>query len=191
MTHKNRTKRYQDCLRAGSISGLLLVTLAYATPVLAGDGPALSPAAQAAAQKLAAEPPVAPPGNQLRDDHSGRKESGVASIYAHAFDGRTMADGQRYEPQGTAAASKTLPLGTVAKVTNLQTGQSTEVTIKDRGPFVDGRVVDLSPHTATAIGLSREQGVTPVIVAPVSVPQTDGSVKAGAGAAAATVADQQ
>ncbi|MEP7056938.1 MAG: septal ring lytic transglycosylase RlpA family protein [Caldimonas sp.] len=90
-----------------------------------------------------------------------------------------MADGQRMDPHDDNAASKTLPLGTTAKVTNLETGQSATVTIQDRGPYVKGRIVDLSPSTAGKIGITKGEGVAKVEVAPIAVPQPDGSVKAG------------
>ena len=115
-------------------------------------------------------------------DHSGRKQVGEASFYAREFGGRPMADGSPMDPQGDNAASKTLPLGTTARVTNLDTGRSAIVTIQDRGPFVDGRIVDLSPGTARQIGLSREEGVATVEVAPIAVPQPDGSIRRGDGA---------
>jgi rare lipoprotein A len=112
-------------------------------------------------------------------DRSGRKRIGNASFYAKSFAGRTMADGTRMDPQGANAASRTLPLGTTAKVTNLETGQSAIVTIQDRGPYAKSRIVDLSPSTAQKIGISKAQGVAKVEVAPISVPQLDGSIKAG------------
>lgn len=115
-------------------------------------------------------------------DRSGRPQLGKASIYAHRFAGRKMADGHRMNPRGGNAASLTLPLGTVAKVTNLQTGKSTVVKIQDRGPYVDGRIVDLSPGAAEKIGLARKQGIAPVEVLPISVPLPDGTRKPGAGA---------
>ena len=65
---------------------------------------------------------------------------------------------------------KTLPLGTTARVTNLQTGKSADVTIKDRGPVPRGRVVDLTPHSASQIGLTKKEGVAPVAVVPTSLP---------------------
>jgi len=115
-------------------------------------------------------------------DRSGKKQVGKASSYARKFTGRKMADGTPMNPRADNAASKTLPLGTTAKVTNLETGQSTVVTIQDRGPYVPGRVVDLSPASAEQIGLTRQQGIAPVEVAPIAVPLPDGSVKQGAGA---------
>lgn len=106
-----------------------------------------------------------------------RRQLGKASIYARMFNHRTMADGHRMDPAAPNAASKTLPLGTVAQVTNLETGRSTQVTIQDRGPYVKGRVVDLSPASAAEIGLDLKQGVVPVEVKPVAVPGPDGSLE--------------
>ena len=93
-----------------------------------------------------------------------------------------MANGAPMDPKGNNAASRTLPLGTTAKVTNVETGKTAVVTIEDRGPYVDGRVVDLSPGTAAKIGLTPRQGVTKVVVAPITVPLPDGKVKVGAAA---------
>jgi rare lipoprotein A len=112
-------------------------------------------------------------------DRSGKKRIGKASFYAHMFAGRKMADGKQMDPQQDNAASRTLPLGTTAKVTNLETGKSAFVTIQDRGPYVDGRIVDLSPATAQEIGISHRQGVARVEVSPLAVPLPDGRVKLG------------
>ena len=113
-------------------------------------------------------------------DRSGKKRVGKASFYAHMFAGRKMADGKQMDPQHDNAASRTLPLGTTAKVTNLETGKSAFVTIQDRGPYVDGRIVDLSPSTAREIGISHRQGVARVEVSPLTVPLPNGGVKLGA-----------
>jgi rare lipoprotein A len=115
-------------------------------------------------------------------DLSARKRVGKASFYAPQFSGKTMADGAPMDPQGDNAASRTLPLGTKAKVTNVETGKTAVVTIEDRGPYVDGRLVDLSPGTAAKIGLTAQKGVTKVVVAPIAVPLPDGKVKTGAAA---------
>ena len=132
---------------------------------------------QEASSSRQASPPAKP-----KLDHSGRKRVGEASFYAKKFSGRKMASGKPMKPQGNNAASKTLPLGTKAKVTNLETGQSSVVSIEDRGPYVKGRIVDLSPSTAKNIGIDKEEGVAKVEVAPITVPQPDGSVKPGAAA---------
>lgn len=140
------------------------------------------PAAHAADDDAKATPvrlekPVANP----KLDRSGKKRKGEASYYHRSLAGETMADGTPMNPQSNNAASKTLPLGTKAKVTNLENGKSEVVEIRDRGPYVEGRIVDVSPKTATKLGM-REDGVVPVEVVPIEVPQPDGSVKPGAGA---------
>jgi rare lipoprotein A len=132
---------------------------------------------------LAADSPAEPAAkSKLAPDRTGKKRVGKASFYADHFAGKTMADGTPMDPQDDNAASRTLPLGTTAKVTNLKTGQSAVVTIQDRGPYVDGRIVDLSPSTAREIGLSRREGITDVEVEPIAVPMPDGSVKPGVAA---------
>ena len=133
---------------------------------------------QPAGSAVVREKPVANP----KLDHSGRKRVGKASFYAKMFNGRKMANGKRMDPRDDNAASKTLPLGTTAKVTNLETGRSAVVTIEDRGPYVKGRIVDLSPATAQSIGISERSGLADVEVTPIAVPQPDGSVKPGAAA---------
>ena len=115
-------------------------------------------------------PQAAPPAKRGLD-FSGHKRVGQASIYASRFAGRTMADGTPMDPNGDNAASKTLPLGTIAKVTNLETGSSAVVTIRDRGPHVKGRIVDLSPSTARKIGLTLEAGLAMVEVEPIVLPR--------------------
>lgn len=106
-------------------------------------------------------------------DRSGSKQVGKASFYADKFKGRKMADGTRMDPHDDNAASLTLPLGTTARVTNLETGRSAVVTIQDRGPYVKGRIVDLSPATAREIGISREDGLAQVEVTPLSIPEAE------------------
>jgi rare lipoprotein A len=121
-------------------------------------------------------------------DRSGGKRFGKASFYANFFAGRKMADGKIMDPQTDNAASRTLPLGTTAKVTNLETGKSAVVTIQDRGPYVDGRIVDLSPSTAQKIGITRREGIAKVEVTPIAVPMPDGRIRLGAAASDPQVA---
>ena len=98
-----------------------------------------------------------------------KKQKGKASYYSHRFSGRKMADGTRLDPASNAAASKTLPLGTKARVKNLETGKSAVVEIKDRGPYVKGRIVDVTPKTAQQLGM-KEDGVAAVEVQPIAPP---------------------
>ena len=114
-------------------------------------------------------------------DHSGKPRKGKASYYGKKFHGKKMADGTPMDPNSNIAASKTLPLGTKAKVTNLENGKSEVVEIRDRGPYVEGRIVDVTPRTAEKLDITKD-GVAPVEVRPIEVPQPDGSVKLGSGA---------
>ena len=91
-------------------------------------------------------------------------QHGKASYYANKFHGQKTASGERMNQNDLTAASKVLPLGSTATVTNLETGQSVDVKINDRGPFVAGRVIDLSKSAAAAIDLERKDGVAPVKV---------------------------
>lgn len=116
---------------------------------------------------------------KLPADTTGHKRVGKASVYAKRFTGHEMADGAPMRPQGDNAASKTLPLGTTAKVTNMETGASAVVKIEDRGPYVKGRIVDLSPATAQKIGIEPQEGVAKVSVVPIAVPLPNGEVKSG------------
>lgn len=115
-------------------------------------------------------PGVEKPPAAVHRDRKLAPQVGKASIYAKRFSHRRMANGNRMDPNGTNAASKTLPLGTKALVRNLETGKSAVVTIEDRGPFVPGRIVDLSPATAEQIGLDHKQGLAVVEVTPVELP---------------------
>jgi rare lipoprotein A len=135
------------------------------------DRAAATPAPESVAATSAASPAL---------DRTGRRRVGKASFYAKRFAGKKMADGTLMQPHGDNAASKTLPLGTTAKVTNLETGKSAVVTIQDRGPYVKGRIVDLSPGTAKKLGIEHADGVAKVEVSPISVPLADGTTKPGA-----------
>ena len=80
-------------------------------------------------------------------------EEGLASWYGGKFHGRQTASGERYDKNGISAAHKTLPFGTVVLVTNLDNGKKMRVRINDRGPFVKGRVIDLSEGAAKVLGV--------------------------------------
>jgi rare lipoprotein A len=145
-----------------------LCSAALAAPAPAADSPSgATEAAPAAKPKL---------------DRSGKKKRGKASFYARSLSGKPMADGTPLDPQSNAAASRTLPLGTTAEVTNLDTGRSAVVEIRDRGPYVEGRTLDVTPATARELGITQKKGVAPIVVKPIAVPQPDGSMKKGDGA---------
>jgi len=81
------------------------------------------------------------------------RESGVASWYGEPFHGRKTANGETYDMHGMTAAHRTLPFGTVLRVTDRQTGHSVEVRVTDRGPFISGRILDLSYGAAQSLGI--------------------------------------
>jgi rare lipoprotein A len=92
---------------------------------------------------------------QSRSHHAsgGSHLSGLASVYDHSSGVKT-ASGERLQIDAMTAAHPTLPFGTMVRVTNHRNGQTALVRINDRGPFIRGRVIDLSPAAARALGLS-------------------------------------
>ena len=89
--------------------------------------------------------------------HSRGPQSGIASIYSG---GRT-ANGERAHAHGMTAAHRTLPFGTKVRVTNKRNGKTVVVRINDRGPFIRGRVIDVTPAAARVLGFS---GLAPVVL---------------------------
>lgn len=85
----------------------------------------------------------------------GYEESGLASWYGDPFHGRKTANGETYNMYGVTAAHKTLPMNTMLLVKNLTNGRTATVRINDRGPFVDGRIIDLSYTTAKNLDILR------------------------------------
>ena len=83
----------------------------------------------------------------------GDTASGIASWYGPNFHGKKTSNGETYNMNAMTAAHKTLPMNTMVRVTNLSSGAQTTVRINDRGPFVAGRIIDLSKAAATSIGM--------------------------------------
>jgi rare lipoprotein A len=90
-------------------------------------------------------------------------QTGKASFYADKFDGAPTASGEKYRHNKLTGAHKTLPFGTKVKVTNVANNESVEVVINDRGPYVDGRVIDLSKAAAEKLGFVN-QGLAEVTI---------------------------
>lgn len=80
-------------------------------------------------------------------------QSGKASYYADKFQGRKTASGETFKQNRMTAAHQTLPFGTKVKVTNLDNGRTIKVRVNDRGPFVSGRIIDLSKKAARKLGM--------------------------------------
>lgn len=83
-------------------------------------------------------------------------KKGKASYYSNKFNGRRTASGEKFRNSKRTAAHRTLPFGTKVKVTNLRNGKSVKVRINDRGPFVAGRIIDLSRKAARRIDMDKE-----------------------------------
>jgi len=98
------------------------------------------------------------------------EETGLASWYGHPYHGRAASNGEIYDMEKLTAAHRTLPFGTWVHVTNLANNKSVDVRIIDRGPFIDGRIIDLSHAAAQAIDLIGP-GVAEVRVDILSAPQ--------------------
>ena len=84
-----------------------------------------------------------------------RTETGFATWYTAPYKGRRAANGQVFDDRALTAAHRTLPMGSLIVVTNVKTGQSSAMRITDRGPFVDGRILDLTIASAKATGIYR------------------------------------
>nr|WP_238787652.1 septal ring lytic transglycosylase RlpA family protein [Thiospirillum jenense] len=96
-------------------------------------------------------------------------QNGVASYYHDSLDGNKTASGQRYDRNVLSAAHKTLPLGTRVRVTDVKTGKSVIVRVNDRGPFVRGRIIDLSWRAARQLRITKK-GIAKVKVEVLSIP---------------------
>lgn len=83
-------------------------------------------------------------------------QTGKASFYADKFEGSSTASGEKYRRNRLTGAHKTLPFGTKVRVTNLANNQSVEVVINDRGPYVEGRIIDVSKAAAEALGFVNQ-----------------------------------
>ena len=105
-----------------------------------------------------------PPSATTDPGSSQRSQSGLASWYSDALHGRPTASGEPYDRSALTGAHKTLPFGTLVRVTRTDTDRSVVVTINDRGPFVEGRIVDLSRRAAEQLAMI-EDGVVPVRIA--------------------------
>jgi rare lipoprotein A len=99
-------------------------------------------------------------------------QHGVASWYGPGFQGRKTASGKRFNQNAMTAASLTLPLGSRVLVTNLDNGKTVEVTINDRGPYVKGRIIDMSRGAARKLGFIKS-GTADVRIDVISTPEED------------------
>jgi len=113
----------------------------------------------------------APPAAPAAAPKIGDTEAGLASWYGHPYHGRAAANGEIYDMETLVAAHRTLPFNTWVRVMNIANSKTVDVRIIDRGPFVDGRIIDLSHAAARAIELLGP-GVGPVRLEVIRLPQT-------------------
>lgn len=105
--------------------------------------------------------PAIAPDTVLAEAIPEYRQVGIASWYGGRHQGRLTASGEVFDENKLTAAHRTLPLTTWARVTNLENGRSVEVKVNDRGPYIDGRVIDLSTRAAEELGMT-EQGLARV-----------------------------
>jgi rare lipoprotein A len=113
--------------------------------------------AACAEQRPAPLPPVATPA----PERPVFTQTGMASWYGKTHQGKTTANGEAFDMNAMTAAHRTLPFGTVVRVTNLANNRTAKIRINDRGPYVKGRIIDLSAHAARALGMT-DDGVAKV-----------------------------
>jgi rare lipoprotein A len=168
------------CLAAGVVIATLLTGCASAPgsrPIASSSTPVSpapkSPSAPAATSAATPEPsdknatpvPATPQATASNpssepEDTTSWQESGIASWYGPRFHGKRTASGERFNTNELTAAHKTLPFGTRVRVKSLSNGKEVVVRINDRGPFVKGRIIDLSHAAAQMLGLSGIKQVT-------------------------------
>ncbi len=112
------------------------------------------------------------------DYDAGYLERGIASWYGGHFHGRPTARGDIYDQFKMTAAHRLLPLGSVVRVTNAENGRWVEVVINDRGPFIKGRIIDLSYAAAEQLG-GLDPGTLPVVVEVIKMGVRRSSVSSG------------
>jgi rare lipoprotein A len=153
-----------------ALASALVIVLACVPSLRAADAPAV-PAAAAppgAGAAASAAPESAPATAAPATD------AGLAAVYSDRLHGRKTASGETYDRDRLTAAHKTLPFGTTVKVTNVKNRKTVTLRINDRGPTQPGRVLDISPKAAKALGISP-RGMAEVTVEVVDQPPARGT----------------
>jgi len=99
------------------------------------------------------------------------KQEGIASWYGQSHHGKRTASGEAFDMEALTAAHRTLPFGTIVRVTHLATNRTVTVRINDRGPYINGRIIDLSARSARELGIVQ-LGVARVRIEPLAANQT-------------------
>jgi rare lipoprotein A len=165
-----RSRRVKGCSSLIGVAGIALCLIlsgcATSRPARPTPQPAAKPETKPEA-KPEAKPGPTPEAKPTPGPSGG--QTGEASWYGEPHHGRTTASGEIYDMNKLTAAHRTLPLGTRVLVTNLKNGRAVEVRINDRGPSVDGRIIDLSFAAAKELG-AVPSGTIPVRIRVISQP---------------------
>ncbi|MGA7558465.1 MAG: septal ring lytic transglycosylase RlpA family protein [Terriglobales bacterium] len=131
-----------------------------------GAGAASGPSSLEAAKVTTPLVGTTTSGHKITSSHKSKAyQVGTASWYGEQFQGKQTASGEPFDMRDLTAAHPSLPLGTLVKVTNLRNGKAVVVRINDRGPVVEGRIIDVSYTAAQALGF-EERGVQTVRLEP-------------------------
>ncbi|HTK35004.1 MAG TPA: septal ring lytic transglycosylase RlpA family protein [Caulobacteraceae bacterium] len=187
-------------LAMAGLSGLGLTACASVTPEMAAQGARVSPPAAAPSQTAPAAgrtgPRASADGERVQGggrykvgapyqvaglwyvpaEQPAYDEVGVASWYGDEFNGQPTANGERFDMYSASAAHATLPMPSIVEVTNLENGKSMRVRLNDRGPFKNGRIIDLSRGAAQELGYF-EKGTAKVRVRYIGPARLDGSLE--------------
>jgi rare lipoprotein A len=148
------THGYRNALQLPTVALVTTMLAACVQTTVAADQPrSLAVADQPAPNQAVAVTSTQSPGSRRQRTAKPKSNSasdGVASFYRH---GSRTASGERFNPRELTAAHRTLPFGTKVRVTNVANGQSVTVRVNDRGPFVSGRVIDVSHAAAESLGM--------------------------------------
>ena len=147
----------------GLVMGVALLAGCVPKPVYRTGGAPRPAKAAASPPAVVAPGPAAHPVDLDKIDTGKAYQVGVASYYGKKFHGRKTANGEVFNMYKLTAAHRVLPLGTYVKVTNLQNGRWVEVKVNDRGPFIEGRILDLSFAAALELEMV-EQGTAKVMI---------------------------
>ena len=143
----------------------------------APSSPVSPPSSSTSPPSAPSDMPESPAARQgLPDDRDFREvERGQASWYGPRFHGRRTASGERYDQHAMTAAHKTLPFGSLVRVRSLVTGKEIDVRINDRGPFIRGRVIDISRAAAESLGMMGLGVKQVLLLVPTSGPGSRGN----------------
>lgn len=163
---------FAACTRVGQLTPLSAPAPAVVTPIGAASAQSTS---LLASDPILKDLPLPDAGIKLvRNDGKYREQRGKVSLYRHAH-GEKTASGMPYRREAMTAAHRSLPFYTIVRCTRTDTGQSVVVMINDRGPFIRGRVLDVTPAAATRLDL-HDDGVAPCRIEVIAYPKEDQKV---------------